>query len=53
MILEIMMWGFFSAWGWFGANYIKEQVWPPDAPTVEAKIKDSNEQPSKQRQANK
>lgn len=34
MILEIMMWGFFSAWGWFGANYIKEQIWPPDPPAV-------------------
>lgn len=30
MILEIMMWGFFSAWGWFGANYIKEQIWKPE-----------------------
>ena len=36
MILEIMMWGFFSAWGWFGANYIKEQIWPPEQ-TVEIK----------------
>lgn len=36
MILEIMMWGFFSAWGWFGANYIKEQIWPPEQ-TVEVK----------------
>lgn len=33
MVLEIMMWGFFSAWGWFGANYIKEQIWKPE--TVE------------------
>lgn len=33
MILEIMMWGFFSAWGWFGASYIKDQIWKPE--TVE------------------
>jgi len=30
MILEIVMWGFFSAWGWFGASYIKDSMWPPD-----------------------
>lgn len=30
MILEILTWGFFSAWGWFGASYIKDQVWPPE-----------------------
>jgi hypothetical protein len=28
MILEMVVWGFFSAWGWIGANYIKDQVWP-------------------------
>lgn len=44
MILEILTWGFFSAWGWFGANYIKEQIWPPPDPpaicqTVETKEK--------------
>lgn len=33
MILEIMMWGFFSAWGWFGASYVKDQIWKPE--TVE------------------
>jgi hypothetical protein len=32
MILEIMMWGFFSAWGWFGASYIKDKVWPETPP---------------------
>jgi hypothetical protein len=36
MIFEIMMWGFFSAWGWFGASYIKDNIWPPDpVPRVE------------------
>jgi len=33
MILEIIMWGFFSAWGWFGASYVKDQIWKPE--TVE------------------
>ena len=40
MIFEIMMWGFFSAWGWFGANYIKEQIWPPEPPPVEKKVEE-------------
>ena len=25
-----MMWGFFSAWGWFGASYVKDQIWKPE-----------------------
>ncbi len=59
MILEIMTWGFFSAWGWFGANYIKDQIWPPDPPAVESKvakdtnIKDVNEQPNEQSKTTK
>lgn len=41
MILEIIMWGFFSAWGWFGANYIKDKIWPPDpTPIVQSEKKD-------------
>jgi hypothetical protein len=32
MIAEIVMWGFFSAWGWFGASYIKDKIWPPEPP---------------------
>lgn len=28
MIIEMLVWGFFSAWGWIGANAIKEKVWP-------------------------
>jgi hypothetical protein len=46
MILEILTWGFFSAWGWFGASYVKDQVWPPEAPVAEQKAvkKDINEQ---------
>jgi hypothetical protein len=35
MILEIVMWGFFSAWGWFGASYVKDKIWPPETPTIE------------------
>lgn len=42
MILEILTWGFFSAWGWFGANYIKERIWPPDPPAVERKVDDNS-----------
>ena len=37
VILEIMMWGFFSAWGWFGASYVKDQIWKPE--TVEQEKK--------------
>ena len=36
MIGEIIMWGFFSAWGWFGATYIKEKV-GPEKPPIECK----------------
>lgn len=44
MILEILTWGFFSAWGWFGANYIKEQIWPEDKPAiVQPEKKEKNE----------
>ena len=39
MILEIMMWGFFSAWGSFGASYVKDQIWKPE--TVETEKKDT------------
>jgi hypothetical protein len=42
MIIEIMMWGFFSAWGWFGASYVKEQIWKPETSQQE------NSQPKKQ-----
>jgi hypothetical protein len=37
MIAEIVMWGFFSAWGWFGASYIKDKIWPDNPPAVEQK----------------
>jgi hypothetical protein len=55
MILEIVTWGFFSAWGWFGANYIKEQIWPESQPievTAEKRNtkKDANEQSHEQPQ---
>jgi hypothetical protein len=35
MILEIFMWGFVSAWGWFSASYVKDQIWPPTPPAIE------------------
>lgn len=45
MIGEIIMWGFFSAWGWFGAVYIKEKVWPEKPPIVQEEKKETkNEQ---------
>lgn len=47
MILEIMMWGFFSAWGWFGASYIKDQAWPPDQLTIE-KAESKNKEKQKE-----
>ena len=28
MILEMVVWGFFSAWGWIGATAIKDHYWP-------------------------
>ncbi len=24
----MIVWGFFSAWGWIGANAIKDKTWP-------------------------
>ena len=53
MIIEMLAWGFFTAWGWFGANYVKEQIWPPEPTAVEIKVKDSNEQSNKQSQTAK
>lgn len=34
MILDMIVWGFFSAWGWIGANTIKEKIWPDTPPAV-------------------
>lgn len=34
MILEMVVWGFFSAWGWIGANYMKDQIWPEERPAI-------------------
>jgi len=42
MIAEIVMWGFFSAWGWFGATYIKEKIWPEKPVIVECKKEEKN-----------
>ena len=39
MILDMIVWGFFSAWGWIGANSIKEKVWPEPPPVVQQMIK--------------
>ncbi len=44
VILEIMTWGFFSAWGWFGANYIKEQIWKPEVVEQEKKQEKKEQQ---------
>lgn len=30
----MVVWGFFSAWGWIGANYLKDKWWPPDPPAI-------------------
>ena len=34
MIAEMIVWGFFSAWGWIGANYMKDKMWPEPPQTV-------------------
>ena len=34
MIAEMIVWGFFSAWGWIGANYMKDKIWPEPSQTV-------------------
>ena len=34
MILDMIVWGFFSAWGWIGANAIKDKIWPETPPAV-------------------
>ena len=34
MILEMVVWGLFSAWGWIGANYMKEKIWPDTPPAI-------------------
>ena len=33
MILDMIVWGFFSAWGWIGANAIIEKVIPDKSET--------------------
>jgi len=30
----MIVWGFFSAWGWIGANYMKEKIWPDAPPAI-------------------
>ena len=44
MIAEIVMWGFFSAWGWFGASYIKDKIWPEKPAIIQEEKKEKNEQ---------
>ena len=39
MILDMVVWGFFSAWGWIGANAIKETIWPDKPPAIEQPVK--------------
>ena len=36
----MFIWGFFSAWGWFGANYVKDQIWPEKPPAIEKKVEE-------------
>jgi hypothetical protein len=44
MILDMIVWGFFSAWGWIGANAIKEKVWPePPATVIVQPVEKQNE----------
>jgi hypothetical protein len=38
MVLEIVMWGFLSAFGWWGANhYVIEPYFPPPIEKKESK----------------
>ena len=41
----MIVWGFFSAWGWIGANVIKDKIWPDPPPIVQEK-KDDGERNS-------
>lgn len=50
MILEMVIWGFFSAWGWIGANYVKDQIWPPDPPQV---VQEQKQNPDSNKNNNK
>lgn len=43
MIAEMIIWGFFSACGWFSANYVKEQIWPDAPPAQIQPIEQKNE----------
>lgn len=51
MILEMIVWGFFSAVGWMGANWTVNKIWPdfPPAQTqpVEKKDATGNEESKK------
>lgn len=40
MVLEMIVWGFFSAMGWMLATYTVEKVLPDKPPAVETKIED-------------
>ena len=37
MILDMIVWGFFSALGWMGANKMVDTMFPPAPPAVEQK----------------
>jgi hypothetical protein len=40
MVLEMIVWGFFSAMGWMLANYTVDKILPDKPPAVETKIED-------------
>lgn len=39
MILDMIVWGFFSAIGWMSANWTVEKVFP-DKPPIEKKVEE-------------
>jgi hypothetical protein len=47
MIAEMIVWGFFSAWGWIGANYMKEKIWPDTPPAIVQPEKKENKENDK------
>ena len=47
MIAEMIIWGFFSACGWLGANWIKEQVWPDEPPAQVQTVNKKDDSSSK------
>ena len=40
MILDMVVWGFFSAIGWMLANYTVDKVFPDKPPAIEKPVED-------------